>query len=565
MKSIVLLFLTFLLLIPQAGLAQQPSPPLTVYVSTIDGTPKPGLTVTVQAENFRETAVTNATGYAVLRQLSPGTYEVIISLRNIELIRRTINYPSLTTISETAPLATLTVKVVDLSGRPVANVFATLTSTNGLVSVSQRTNATGYTVFRDVPFSTLSSIGAAYRLRVVKDGTQVAEIQKDVQSFIEFAELVAKLVKANFTFLDSGGSRAPIDGTLTLSGRNATQRVDIKAGTAEVSQLVSSAVVGSYNASLSIRLGTRNVVVYSSLLNIESDADLVLRADVGELVVKAVDPSGQPVKGIGVLVGAPGYGNFSSGITDDNGLVKAGFIPTSARIEKYQISLFRGRTKVLVETVALTEAKTTKEITLPLQRIVFNVVDYRGAPLSNAVLTIKDPITARTYNVTTVNGAASADVFPGPNELQVSYKNTVVYRRVAELKGGTENIRLLSVNFPVRVYVLDSLGKPVENLRAVIRSGESTLFDGRTSSAPLTVELERPAEILIDLYSGQELIIRERRLPEGPTDIDVRLARSIAFGETLLSFDIIVLMGLSVVLAMMLSFAVFLGKRPKQR
>ncbi|MEM4342002.1 MAG: carboxypeptidase-like regulatory domain-containing protein, partial [Candidatus Caldarchaeum sp.] len=163
MKTATLTLLIILFMLPHVTFSQTQQQVLTVLVTTGDGAPRPGLTVTVQAENFRETAVTNATGYAVLRQLAPGTYQVIVSLQNIELIRRTISFPETSFLKEVAPLATVYAKVVDTAGKPVPNFFVNLLSSTGLVSVSQRTNSTGVAVFRDIPFSNISSIGGVYR------------------------------------------------------------------------------------------------------------------------------------------------------------------------------------------------------------------------------------------------------------------------------------------------------------------------------------------------------------------------------------------------------------------
>lgn len=557
MKKIILLLLTLLLAAPHIGLSQQGTPPLTVYVATGDGRPKPGLTVTVQAENFRETSVTNASGYAVLRQLTPGTYEVIISLRNIELIRKTISYPETTSISETAPLSALTVKVSDLGNRPVPNIVVTLRSPTGIVSLSQRTNATGYASFIDVPFSQLTSVGGPYKLSVMKDGLRINEAEKIVEKNIESVEIGAKLVKVNITFTNIGGVRAAVDGTLTLSARNYTERAEVSRGTVSINQLVTSEVVGSYNASLSMKLGQREVVVHSSRLSIDSDAELVLQADVGELVVKVVDPAGQPVKGLGVLLGAPRYGNFSSGITDSEGKISSNVLPTSARIEQYQVSIFRGRTRILVEQVVLNEPKTTKQITLQLQRVQFNVYDYKGNPLSEALLQVKDPVTGRLYNATTVRGTASAEVFPGANEVKLIYKGRTIFTKVVELKGGEETFRINSVNFPVNIMVLDSLGRPVENLRAVVRSGGKVLLEGSTSSTPLKIELELPSEIIIDLYLGNDLLTRERKFAEGPSDVEIRFTQLIALGGVFLPSQILLTAALSVILAALVALSYF--------
>lgn len=565
MKAITLLLIVLMLVITHTASSQQETSSLVVLVVSGDGTPKPGLTVSVQAENFRETSVTNASGYAVFRQLTPGTYDITVSLRNIELIKRKVEFPDTDFVSVTAPLAALTVKVTDVSKRFVQNILVNLTSPNGAISSLQRTNSSGYAVFTDVPFSTVPSIGGPYKLAVVKDGLAVGVVERYVQSFSEFVELEAKLVNVNFTMTDIGGRRAEIDGSLSLLSGNYSQTVEIRRGVGQVSQLISTQVVGKYNASFRVILGEKDVLVHSSIVNIESDAEIVLKADLAELVVRVVDPSNQPMKGIGILVGAAGYGNFSSGLTDSDGTFSVGLVPTSNRVQEYQISVFRGRTRLLVERLALNEPKTTKQIALPLQRIVFNVLDYRETPLSNVVVVVKDQVTGRTVNASTVNGVASAEVFPGANEVSIIYKQTTVFRRIVELKEGTETIRLQSVNFPVRVIVTDSLGRPIENLKTIVRSQEKVLLDGFTGSAPLEIELELPAEIVIDLHSGQNLLARERRAVDGPTDIEVRFTDFIVLGGLFLPVNMLFTAAFALIVSV-LTVMLFLRKQKmKQR
>ncbi|MEM4572983.1 MAG: carboxypeptidase regulatory-like domain-containing protein [Candidatus Caldarchaeum sp.] len=557
MKPIFVLLIIVLLTLPQIAVSQQDAQSLTVYVTTPDGKPKPGLTVTAQAQNFRETAVTNASGYAVFRQLTAGTYEIIISLRNIELLRKTVEFPSTPFLAETAPLSSVTVQVYDVAQRPVANIPVTLSSPNRILSTTQRTNATGYAVFNDIPYSSAPSIAGDYRLSVTKEGVEVGSVQRRIEASTEFVEISARLVRVNFTFTDLGGSKALVDGTLVMRGTNFTQQIEVIQGFASVIQVISSEVVGSYNASLSMRLGNRDAVVYSSLLRLEADADLVLKADLGLLVVRLVDPSGQPVKGLGVLVGATGYGNFSSGITDSNGEITAGYLPISNRVDQYTIHVFRGRTRIITEQLVMTEAKITKQITIPLTKTTFTVVDFKNNPLSGAVIQVTDPVTGRTFNATTVNGAATAEIFPGANNVTIRYKNTVVFKKTIELTESSQAIKINSINFPVSVRVLDSVGKFVEDLRIIVKADSNVLLDRKTSASPASVELELPREITIDVYKGEELLWRERRFADGPSDIDIRFTDIVVISGIFISADALVSAVLAAILtALMLTVVV---------
>lgn len=565
MKTTTLTLLVILLMLPHVTLSQSQQQVLTVLVTTGDGAPRSGLTVTVQAENFRETAVTNATGYAVLRQLSPGTYQVTISLQNIELIRRTISFPETSFIREVAPLSTLYAKVVDTAGKPVSNFFVNLLSPTGLISVSQRTNGTGVAVFRDIPFSNLSSIGGAYRLSTVKQGITLGSVEKMVEKFVEEVTVSAGLVNANFSFVDSQGVRIKLSASLSLRAGNVTERVDVVDGFASVTQLISSAIVGSYNTSLSIKLSNKDVVVYNSLLNIDAYGSFTLSPDVGELVIKVLDPDGKPVKGVGILVGASGYGNFTGGVTDQQGQFSVGIVPLSKVVGDYQLSLYRGRSRIQVEQLTLSESKVTKEVKLTLIKTSFRIVDYTGSPLSSAMLSIKDTVTGRTVNTTIAAGEASADFFPGPNEVSVTYKDRVVFQKVLELSSEPQAIRVTSVNFPVTISVLDSLGNNVGGLRVKVYGDGRELLSTVSGPSPVKITLELPAEVVVDVFGGENLLTRERRYAAGPEDVQIRFVDTVAMGDVLLPVQLVASVFLAVVLAALLAAAFITTRSRKQR
>ncbi|MEM4495582.1 MAG: carboxypeptidase regulatory-like domain-containing protein [Candidatus Caldarchaeum sp.] len=565
MKAIALTLLVVLLTLPHLTLAQSQGQVLTVLVTAGDGSPRAGLTITVQAENFRETAVTNATGYAVLRQLTPGTYQVTISLQNIELIRRTIAFPETNFLREVAPLSRVYAKVLDTAGKPVPNLFVNLLSPNGVVSTSQRTNGSGVAIFTDIPFSNISSIGGPYRVSTLKQGITLGSVEKMVDNYVEEVTISSGLVNANFSFADSQGTRIKLSGSLSLRAGNVTERVDVVDGFTSINQLISSAIVGSYNATLSIKLSNRDVVVYNTLLNVEGYTAFVFTPDVGNVVIKVLDPDGNPVKGIGILVGAAGYGNFTGGVTDEQGQFTVGLVPQSKIVGDYQISVFRGRTRIQVERLTLNEYKITKEITLPLTKTSLRIVDYTGTPLPSAQLIIRDTITDRTTNTTISNGQAAADVFPGPNEVVVRYRDRVVFQRILDLSTEPQEIRLTTVNFPVTITVLDSLGRTVEGLRVTVYGDSEQLLDTVSSSTPLKITLELPSHVVVDVYSGDTLLVRERRFASGPENIQIRFVDEVAVGNAFISTQLLASIILAAVLIVLLAGAYIVLRSRKQR
>ncbi|MEM4346845.1 MAG: hypothetical protein QXI02_08115, partial [Candidatus Caldarchaeum sp.] len=549
----------------QAAHAQEQTQTLTVRVVDPDGLPKPGLTVVVEGPGFRETSSTNASGIAVFRQIVPGSYELVLLLQNIELLRTSIRYPETTFMELQAPVSRLSVKVSDLAGRAVENVFVTLNAPTGAVSVSQRTNATGHAFFSDVPYSTLSRIGGAYSLRVSKEGAVVARSSVEVSAGRVFREVIAGLVNVNFTVVFRDGQEAPVDAELVLRAGNFSQSLSVSRGVASVRQLPTSTEVGAYNASLSIRLGARNVVVHSSFLTLQSDASIFLNADVGKLTVKVLDPEGKPVRGVGMLIGTKELGNFTSGVTNENGLYDFGFLPLSSRTGEYNLSLFRGRTRIQVESVVVDQRETVKEVYLRFQQIAVNVYDAGGRPLSGAVVTITDPQTGRSANATTANGASFLNIFPGSNEIQITYLQREVFKRAVELSGEPFTIRLPNVNFPMSVRVVDALGGYAEGLRVVVKLDDDIVVDRLTTSQPISLVVEKPSTLTVDVYRGAELLARERVLAAGSGSVDVRLLAYVYVGGGLVAVDVVVSALLTAVLAALSLALVYRLRLARQR
>ncbi|MEM2237091.1 MAG: carboxypeptidase regulatory-like domain-containing protein [Candidatus Caldarchaeum sp.] len=549
MKALAMALVIILVMLPTFSTAQEKTGTLVVQVVTPDGRPKQGLTVVAEGSNFRETAVTNASGFAVFRQLSPGSYDVVVSLQNIELVRRGITFPETQSLVLEAPLAQLSVIVSDLAGRIVGNIPVTLNSPTGVISTTRRTNATGYVVFSDIPYSSVARVGGAYTVTVLKEGVVVGRAEVEVKSPYMLEGLRASLVDVNFTVTNKEGHPVALDATLSLSAYNYSQTVSLSGGVASAKQLISTSVVGPYNASVTVRLGQRSVTVYSSFLSLEADAHIYIAAEVGELQVKVVDPDGKPVKGVGILVGAAGYGNFTSGFSDDHGTFSAGLLPLSSKVGDYVVSIFRGRARIQAEPISLDSARKVGEIILRFQQLSLRVTDYAGNPLNNAEIMVIDPQTGRQSNTTTANGVASLNVFPGTNELLITYKQKQVYRRSIDIAGGELSIRLNSVNFPVTVRVLDGIGRFVEGLRLTVKVDGVEVVDRLTGVEPVSVMLELPGEVVVEVHDGGRLLAKERLFAEGPSSMEIRFTDFVAVGGSLIPLQTIASTALAAVLA----------------
>jgi len=538
MKKIPATLVTLLLLLsPAAVFSQETAQDLTVRVITPDGIPKQGLTVSAEREGFRETAVTNTTGYAVFRQLQPGTYDVVVSMRNLELKRIKVEFPATQQIVVEAPLGRVEVEILDRAGRKVDGIFVTLTSTSKIISTTQRTNSTGYAVFTDMPFSDVASVGGPYRVDVSQESVQVASGEVYLNTSSKTLTLRSALVNVNFTVLNLEGQAVPVSATLVLTAGNYSKTLELTEGKASVKRLAASDAVGKFNTSLSLKLGRVPVTVYSSLLSLETDGEVYVRAEVGELVVKILDPDNKPVKGVRVLVGTRVAGNFTGGLTGEDGTFKPGYLPLSSKTGNYTIYVFRGRTPIHKESVTFSKAVFTANLTLTLQKVNFRITDYGGQVLSNAELQVVDPLSGRVVNATVREGVVEANVFPGINEVKIFYRGVEVYRRTVEISGPNNDIRLTNVNFPVKVSVYDSLSRPIAGLGIKIYVEGVEKVSTKTGDKPIPITLELPANLVIDLYQEDTLLVRERAMVDGPKSIEIRLPGHISLGNNLISIE----------------------------
>ncbi len=566
MKKILTTALTLLLLLtPAMVFGQETAQALIVRVVTPDGLPKQGLTVTAEAQGFRETVVTNATGYAVFRQLQPGSYDLVIQIQNIELKRVKVDFPDTRQLAVVAPLGRLDVEVLDRAGRRVDGIFVTLTSTSRVISTTQRTNSTGHAVFTDLPFSNVSSIGGPYSVVVSQEGREVASGEIFLNTTSDKLVLRSALINVNFTVLNLEGKLAPVSASLALVAGNYSKSIDLAGGKGSVKRLVASDVVGRFNATLSVKLGRFPVTVYSSFLSLESDAEVSLGAEIGELAVKVLDPDNKPVKGVGVLIGSRLAGNFTGGLTGEDGMFSFGYLPLSSKAGDYAIYLFRGRTPIQKETVNLSEASYTASLKLSFLNVFFRILDYNGQGVNNAELTVLDPQTGRVVNATIKDGIAEANLFPGLNELRIFYKNVQVYNRPVEITGANIDIRLININFPIRVSVYDALSNLVSGLDVKIYVDGAEKTSEKTGVQPIYLTLELPANLQIDLYQDGVLLVRERLSVDGPQSVEIRLPGHVSLGDGLVSVENVAAAILAGILVVFVAVLLLRMREIKQR
>ncbi len=551
MVKLAKLLMIVLLLMATVEISQAQEQTLQVQVVTPEGVPKQGITVTATLGGVTARAVSNATGWAVFAGLQQGVYTITASLAQFDLNTTTVNFPSTTSVVLVVPLGSIQVSVEDLSGRPVPNTVVRLSGVSGRYDVATRTNGTGYAVFENVPYSSIPSVGGPYTLSVVKEGITIGSAVVSLETNLSEAQIRAKILNLNITALDRLGSPLISPATISLKAGNYSQQANLRDGKATITALISSEVVGEYNITASLKLGDKEVKVYSDRRQLMLDLELEIEVDVGNVMVKVLDDDGVPVPGIVVVIGSASLGQFAGGRTDDKGQLQITGIPLS-RTEAgvYNLTAYRGRSIVSVQPLNLDTGQASVEFVLRLYPVKITILDASGTPLSGAEVRIIDPLTRRnSTGVTGLDGVVGLSAFAGPNEIMVTYKDVAVFSRTLDVAEGPMTLRVMSVNFPITIYVLDALGFPANGLEASVTIDGRKAFEGVLSGQPLTVSSELPSLVRVDILSGGRLVARETAYASGETRLEIRLSSYLFAGNQLIPFELVLAAVLGVITA----------------
>ncbi|GBC69808.1 hypothetical protein HRbin01_01512 [archaeon HR01] len=512
---------------------------LQVHVITPDGVGRQGITVTVALGTLTARAVTNATGWATFADLQPGQHIVTAYISDIALNTTTVDIPSVSSLVLVVQLGKLDVAVRDLGGRPVGNIPVTLTSANNMISTTVRTNASGVATFPNIPYSSLSSIGGPYKIRVVKEGITVASSEAILEEPSSTHTVEAKLFNLNITARDRAGNILKGQASIHLKAGNFSQQAAIQEGIAAFTGLISSELVGEYMVWTTLRIERVDVTVQNTTISLSRDLSLEFSVDVGNVVAKVLDSNGEPLPNIVLVISSARLGDFVGGRTDSSGQLRLETIPLSTTVGGvYNITAYRGRSVVASQPLNLVSGETSIELVIPLKSVRVNVVDSRGEPLSGVEVSIKDPLTGRSSTgLTDSGGSVGLTAFSGPNTLSATYRGLVVYNQTRSVGDEQINLRLLSVNFPITVRVLDGLGRYAAGLKAVVEIDNKRVFDGALPAGPLVINSELPADVRVDVLSDGLLLARKTAHLSEESVFEIRFSDYILLGQTLIPME----------------------------
>ncbi|MEM2973953.1 MAG: hypothetical protein QXS50_07390, partial [Candidatus Caldarchaeum sp.] len=112
---------------------------------------------------------------------------------------------------------------------------------------------------------------------------------------------------------------------------------------------------------------------------------------------------------------------------------------------------------------------------------------------------------------------------------------------------------------------VDALGGYAEGLRVVVKLDDDVVVDRLTTSQPISLVVEKPSTLTVDVYRGAELLARERVLAAGSGSVDVRLLAYVYVGGGLVAVDVVVSALLTAVLAALSLALVYRLRLARQR
>jgi len=485
---------------------------LTVLVRDPLGSPIGGLEVRlIRGEEVRK-FVTNSTGYAEFRHLSPGEYLLKAKLDNVTVAEKLVKVPEEREVSLTALLSTIRLKLMNLDGEPVGGLELKMESAG--YKVSAKSNEKGVIRLERIPYSGLEGVGS-YSMKIEMKGILVYERSLEVDEPMISENITIPLLSLRLTIVNLEGEPVPrLKVKLSSEGYSAEREAGN--GTALFKNLPSSSLegVGAYEINVSMRTAGGYMPIYSEKRAFESSQSLSLIADLAKLSVKVVDKEGSPVRGIRVLLSNELMENFTLGATDKNGVAVFKNVPLSrGRVSAgaYSAMVFRAGKLIGEERFEVMKVEETVKLVVERGEVRLKILDHRGNPLAGYQITLVDQLSGEKYNGTTdERGEAVFRIFYGPYDLEVYKDGKLIHSSQVRLGEKSVELRLKEVNFPITIQVVDALGAPISSARMRLYSGGELLLDRDLNGEPITLSLPQPAELRCDIYSDAgQLIHRE--------------------------------------------------------
>jgi len=516
---------------------------LYVHVVDADGKPRGNVEVRVVREGFSRIFITNSTGHAVFKDLASGTYTVEAVIRNVVVAQKVVEFPREQYVELVLGVSPLEVIVLDTKEKPVQGITVKIKDSGAHVSLSGKTDEFGSIYFSDIPYSSLSGIGN-YTAEAFVDSIVVAKSEFSVPEKT-LVKLSAKLVNLNVTVTNMEGKKVS-QVNVTIRSGNFSRSLTGPEGFVSFQNIPSSELVPtrSYTIEVTRTVLTKPITIYRENRSVIHDVALDVVASLGTLKLRVVDDEGKPVRGVNVKISHGLLANFTVLETDADGtitLYNAPFSTPPSNVGDYTLMIFRGNSYMGKLVTKVTSALVEETFVMKLSRTVLTVTDYEGVPLAGVVLKTRDITSGIEYEKTTENdGRVELKILPGPYEVTFNYMGKSVYSSVMNLGEGAINIRLNSVNYPVTVTVVDSLGTPIGGLTLQANFDGKRVYDGVIDKKGIRLSAPYPGELAISVFMDGKLLQKRIIQLTGPEELRIRIGDKLSIGGSLVDVALII-------------------------
>jgi len=503
-KSARVLLVAVLFLLSLGLTARAQDETASIRVVDQEGNPQVATTVILSTATVKKSFFTNGTGWAEFVGLSPETYNVSVLYSDVVIATDTMTIPEEKVRTVTVLLKDLSVRLLDLGGDPVSDREVVLISERGGFTQTRETGKDGEAVFQSLPYSSIETIGP-YDLNVEYKEVKVVEASVSVP--VSELTLTARLLDLNVTVTDLRGNPVKDASVLVRSTKSTvvSEMKSTSAGSALFEELPASGLpeVGEYEVSATVR----QVVVFNQTRGFDESLNLSAVASLGELSLKVVDESGDPIPEVLISVSNeanPSYGTYD---TDSEGQAVLGEMPLSTtKAGQYNLVFKRGGVKAKEFNFSLSLSQPFAEETVTIERIEvhISVKDFRGNPVANVAIELTDlslpdgKIVASTSH----GGLAEVEALPGAYTVTVQYRGHELLSRIVAVNQSTLEIAGVAVDFPVTIVVVDSSGNPLSGAVARAIFGGESLFEGevgRNGSFDVTVPYSGPLTVSVEV------------------------------------------------------------------